>query len=369
MRLLLCTVLSLLLAACAPNPPLAELNSAESAPGINWPRLAHFATPQDRGQTLLAVAESADASRTVAVSHTGLVHIWEEGFRREVDLKPGDRLISASLALDPNGRFMVIGTKELAGTRHLGRLACFNAQTLQPQWHLHHYAGPLLISRDGAELLAVTPESLQVRSLETGELRRSLPLRSPGAAALSDTVVAIASGSTIRVNNLETGRPVARFSCPETAVSLSLTPDGRYLAASSVWVNPIKHKSLFYILDGVDRPTSIHVWDLATSRELARLHTPRAGTPPFDHEVWYKITISPDGRRVVASSEHTLLIDIETGSLIAREPSLKHGPLVFLDTSRILAQEWDHSAVIVELPRSNAPHIPASGGIPAPPSP
>lgn len=153
-------------------------------------------------------------------------------------------------------------------------------------------SGRFAFSPDGRMLaFIVNAEEVLVRDLVRGEqVLPAIPSQGgfnfhAGRLALSDRVLAIGTGRSLRVHSLADGALQFEAEHPENITALAISPDGRYLASGT----------------GVNED-AIRIWDLDTGSE-----TPAQVIE--DHLAWICwLQFAPDGRLVSSSGDQTVRV-------------------------------------------------------------
>jgi WD40 repeat protein len=139
----------------------------------------------------------------------------------------------------------------------------------------------------------LTGDGLHVREIDSGRSLGVVPDApadrvSAVALAADGTTLAVASGDSIRLADLKTGRELRRWPCPARGASvLAFSPDGTVLAAV-----------------GAQGP--VRLWECASGRKLRQL--PRSSGPPA-------LAFAPDGRSLAVGERDGLVViwEVATG--------------------------------------------------------
>ncbi|WP_075021618.1 WD40 repeat domain-containing serine/threonine protein kinase [Actinomadura madurae] len=299
------------------------------------------AVAADRGGRLLAIG-NAD----------GTVALWDVRAHRQVGgflrlLTPSSGSLPLSVAVSPDGRTLAAAASEVTDTprgeevKRAVRL--WDVRTRRPLGDLPVTARPnsLVFTPDGKSVAVDDGEGValwDVRTLSrrgpgvphsTNNNPDGFTVIAPGAATVATgTVVGGPGPTTLRVWDLNTGRPRKSFPVKGTAVALS--PDGRTVVTRETR-DPDQG-------EGFD----VYLWDTQTGRQRGgRIPLPSGGeVGPF----------SPDGRVVVigtqlweAGGTHVGTIATDVGGLLGVAAFAGESTVVSLDGdgSRKTVRLWD----------------------------
>lgn len=199
-------------------------------------------------KTVKSVAVSADGRLAMSGSDDNIIHVWDPESGREVRALTGHSDLVQSLAFSPDGRRALSGSDD---------------------------------------------NSVRLWDLETGkEIRRleghSDTVASVAFAATGRWILSGGSDKTARIWDPESGRELRKFTSHETWVnSVAYSPDGRRIltgCGGEIVDGQFTH--------GPD--TFLHLWDVASSQEIARLEGHAASVT--------SVAFSPDGQRALSGS-------------------------------------------------------------------
>ncbi|MBN9121062.1 MAG: WD40 repeat domain-containing protein, partial [Planctomycetes bacterium] len=228
---------------------------------------------------------------------------------------------AAGVAVTPNG-------KTLVSVGNDGAVRLWDAHTGQPLKTLEGHAGwvgSVVVTPDGTHAVTAGGDNVirvwdlkaqkEVRKLEG----HTIAVRGLALAADGKTLISGGSDKTCRAWNLTTGAEIRRYGDGRNSVeSVAVTPDGQYVLAGddagAVTVYDAKTgavKSTYDKHDGTlvytvattrdgktavsaARDKGVHVWDLATGKELRRLkgHTQQV----------YQIAFGPGDKQLASAS-------------------------------------------------------------------
>ncbi|MBW2258253.1 MAG: hypothetical protein JRI25_27150 [Deltaproteobacteria bacterium] len=294
-----------LLSACtseapvaAPPPPRAP-TAVPSVPLAAEPTIEVHAEPMPAltGHPAHTVRFVPGGTRLAAVGSGGdyTVRVWSVEEQREIARIP---IYASGFDIDPSGRFVVMGRKEVATLWDVDRGAAVHDFGGHWDWveqvAFHPDGERIATYDDSPELRVFDVESgrLIARAGDAGpqSLVRDMTLSSSWL-----TWVEIGQGS-IRRWNLETGE-VTGLDVPAGAGRLAQTPDGRWLAAT-LTQTPMPGKVAAGALSGI--------WNTETGA-----YSEVAG-------VAYLLAFTPDGRVLATVHEDLIrLVDVEAGQLVA----------------------------------------------------
>ncbi len=276
-----------------------------------------------------SLAFSADSNSLAVGSRT--VQVWDVTTGKErgsCETIPGGLPL---VALSPDGKTLATGGRDAPHA-----VLLWDAATGRPQDRFPGHTGPiasLAFSPDGKQVATAAWRSAEaeVRLWEaaTGQLLREFPAHPGGVTAVSfspDGKCLATSGEThdrkVKVWDVATGRELRTFTGHEAKVeALAFSPDGRRLASG----------------DSCNKGPSegrVRVWDLEAGRQVALLSLPkgaifsltferggarllvgaagvhrydmssaeRVGEPLLPEEQVWSLTLSPDGKILLAAS-------------------------------------------------------------------
>ena len=186
-----------------------------------------------------------------------------------------------------------------------------------------------LFSPDSRYLIMASHQGVEVRDVETCHLVYP-PLVHPHE--LQDVAVSpdgmslatVGSDDTVRMWQLSTGKPGAVLQPDGSIVSVTFSPDGRWLITGS---NTASHR----------RP--IHIWDATTAKEVGRTEAAA--------DIIRAIAVSPDGRTLAAATwQKVKLFRLPTGEPLGALPHDEYAVAVaFTSDGRTIATgSWDGTA-------------------------
>ncbi|MBP3957321.1 WD40 repeat domain-containing protein [Gemmata sp. G18] len=281
---------------------------------------------------------------------------------------------TAAIAVTPNGKTLVSVSND-----NSVRLWDATTGRLQKVLEGHtSWVGSVVLTPDSAQAVTAGGDNtIRVWDLQSGkevaQLKgHAVAIRGLALTADGKTLISGASDKTCRAWDLKSGKELKRYGEGKDSVeSVAVTPDGKsvlvgndagvvtvYDAKSGDIVSKFdKHDGMmvYTIVTSADGKTAIsgargkdvHVWDIATGKELRRFkgHT----------EQVYQIALSPDGKLVASASfDKTVRIwDFESGKELKKLEGHADGVqgVCFTPDSRfVLSASWDKTVRKWRLP-------------------
>jgi WD40 repeat protein len=185
------------------------------------------------------------------------VRVWDLASGQEVQRFTGHEDWVNSVAVTPDGKYVVSGSGNV-------------------------YLLPLILGRDNTVRLWDLASGQEVRRF-TGH---DGPVYSVAATPDGQYVVSGSNDKTVRLWELATGKEVRQFTGHERDVlSVAVTPDGKYIVSGSA-------------------DKTVRLWELATGKEVRRF---------TGHENWvWSVAVAPDGKYVVSGSGPVFIVGDKT---------------------------------------------------------
>jgi WD40 repeat protein len=290
-------------------------------------------------------AFSPDGRRLALAGDDGVVRIWDSVARRELSHDKADGAPVRCLAFSNDGKLLAsAGEGKDIVVRKVG-----TAETQLIRDGHKSVATRLNFSRDGSRLFSASPEEgVRVVDLASGKVLQDLTRPGRFCAAAFDPEgkhVAVGGYGPVKVWNLNTGKPVGRFSTREAHAravgSIACSPDGRYVASGGergdirFWESSTGRllfvikgcggdvRSVAFSPDGKRLAasavtSSIEIWDVA---QLLKQTPPPGGAARIHEHTDYvsSVVVAPDGKTAASGSwdETICLWDVASAKLKA----------------------------------------------------
>jgi WD40 repeat protein len=242
------------------------------------------------GASVMSVAVTFDGKRAISGSWDGTIRLWDLESGKLIRGFKGDWKTVKSVALSPDSSMAMSGSDD--NVIHVWDLEA--GQEVMALTGHTDLVQSLAWSSDGKRALSGGDDnSVRLWDVESGtEIRRfdghSDTVASVAFAATGRWILSGSSDKTARIWDPESGRELRRFAGHETWVnSVAYAPDGRRIlvgCGGEIVDGQFK--------DGAD--TFLHLWDVASSKEILRLEGHSASVT--------SVAFSPDGKRALSGS-------------------------------------------------------------------
>jgi WD40 repeat protein len=298
----------------AAAPPAVVSKRNEAGPIYISPsdstHVLHFTTKLSPS-AVTSLAFSPDGARLVAAQQADALYILNAADGKilyRLNPPAADNTVSASFSMD--GKWLISASAE-------GNVSRWDAASgrLQTVTRLEHPVQAIAFAPDGQTAASGGDNRLTLWEVKTGKSLRALPLKEGSLSAVAFSpdgqhLAVTGKDRVVRIWDAATGKQLSASANPSEIKALAFSADGKYLAygredGKIIWVSPAggqevrtqavpaKVHTLRFSADGKQLASggddsAVHIWDVATGREMFKLQEKLAKVT--------QIAFSPDGK-------------------------------------------------------------------------
>jgi WD40 repeat protein len=284
------------------------------------------------GRRLAAGGGGVESPRVPAWewSSGNTIRVWDVASGQEVSPRGGHEDAILSVAYSPDGKLLTT-----AGRDNTVRL--WDAATGRERTSLIGHQKRVSIVRfspDGTSLASGSNDgTIRLWDVATGQERRRFEGLKYVAKCLAFSPDGkLLAGPGPRLWNVATGKLLRQFPAGKVPPHcLAFSPDGKILATAG---------GQMVYLPPIDTDNNIHLWDVATGKELRQLTGHRLGVT--------SLAFSPDGRQLASGGRGTTvrIWEVASGKERRRFEGNSDGEVAFAPDGKMVASSTTHRSVI-----------------------